>query len=66
MKTYFKHVSIGEKFIHNQIEYTRTNFNRGKRQISGQIHFRNFKSTTIVETKEILDDTNIWRQIKCS
>lgn len=64
MKTYFKHIAQGEKFTQAGIEYTRTNFMRGKRYVDGRLIFKKFEQKAVVETNEVPDQLNVWRQAK--
>lgn len=64
MKTYFKHIEQGEKFTHAGVEYTRTNFMRGKRYEAGKLVFRKFTQKSVVENAESPNALNAWRQAK--
>lgn len=53
--TYFKLVGFSNKFIHKDIEYIKTSFNRGYYYKNNKKVFRNFKKKILVQT-----DGNNW------
>lgn len=53
IKIEYKHIPFGKNFTYKEIEYTKTNFNRGYYYNEiGRKLFRNFKKKTIVKSKD--------------
>ncbi len=50
----FRHIPVGIEFKHGDIEYIKTNFNRGYYWKDNKKVFRNFKKHTIVKTRKAI------------